>query len=247
MIDPIIPNSILYPPQTKYINLGVIRPFSSYLGKIIQKSAEKISSLSIPVCTDRTKSTLTLNLQRLLNNNEPEYFFLPAEPSLSFPNDSCVFLKLSIAIKVDHYDKCLNARILQLDDPFQHKLGWLVGQMYSRVGTQDWDRKSMNLLIKQYLDTSALWIDDKVKKDLISHIESWTTNNPGLQMDDKILTELIRKIPNKKNKVIERIRTVFNGDRIINHLKSSGIVTTDQIDKIIKSIESYDLFTHYLN
>ncbi|BAC47429.1 bsr2164 [Bradyrhizobium diazoefficiens USDA 110] len=38
-----------------------------------------------------------------------------------------------------HLATCVAAKILQLTDTFQAKLGWLVGQMYSPVGTQDMD------------------------------------------------------------------------------------------------------------
>ena len=50
------------------------------------------------------------------------------------------YLKVSIALKSqEHYDKCLAAKKLELSDEFKAKLGWLVGNMYSRVGTADWE------------------------------------------------------------------------------------------------------------
>ena len=48
------------------------------------------------------------------------------------------FLQLSVALKVEHYDLCLDAKIAELKEPFQAKLGYRVGHMYSRVGTAEW-------------------------------------------------------------------------------------------------------------
>ena len=74
-----------------------------------------------------------------MKNKEPDYFFLSDDTSLGFPDRMVAFLKLSISLKADlHYDTCLSAKVLGLTDAFKAKLGWLVGNMYSRVGTPDW-------------------------------------------------------------------------------------------------------------
>lgn len=50
------------------------------------------------------------------------------------------YLKVSIPLKSgEHYDKCLKAKRIELADEFKAKLGWLIGDMYSRVGTTDWE------------------------------------------------------------------------------------------------------------
>ena len=78
-------------------------------------------------------------VERLLNNNQEDYFFLQLEPGSGLGQDHCAILQLSIALKAElHYETLLDAKILQLSESFQHKLGHLVGTMYSRVGTEDW-------------------------------------------------------------------------------------------------------------
>jgi hypothetical protein len=62
-------------------------------------------------------------------------FVKNAHPALT--EDYCVFLALSIALRVEHYDTCLAAKIAQLKDVFQAKIGWLTSDMYGRVGTPD--------------------------------------------------------------------------------------------------------------
>jgi hypothetical protein len=77
-------------------------------------------------------------LRRLHNNNDKELFYLHEQPDMGLPESCCAFLRLSIALLPAHYDICMQARLLSLTDVFQAKLGWLVGNIYSRVGTADW-------------------------------------------------------------------------------------------------------------
>ena len=63
------------------------------------------------------------------------------------------YLKVSIALKSEkHYKELLNAKVLELSDEFKAKLGWLVGNMYSRVGTTDWESKVSESVRKQMID-----------------------------------------------------------------------------------------------
>jgi hypothetical protein len=77
-------------------------------------------------------------LRKLLNNNIHEYFYLAEDVELQIEVPHVAFLALSVAIKAEHYDLCLNARFAQLAEIFQAKLGRLVGDYYSRVATPDW-------------------------------------------------------------------------------------------------------------
>ena len=62
------------------------------------------------------------------------------------------YLKVSIALKSElHYDACLDAKRLELSDEFKAKLGWLVGELYSRVGTTDWLSKMTDLERKKMI------------------------------------------------------------------------------------------------
>lgn len=77
-------------------------------------------------------------LERLYNNNEPDFFYLHEDPEYSFTRASCAYLRVSIAFRAQHYDRLLAAKVLELTDAFRAKLGWLVGAIYGRVATTDW-------------------------------------------------------------------------------------------------------------
>ena len=107
-------------------------------------------------------------LGSVLNNNRVPYFYLHPELGADFPEPCCAFLRLSVPIcTADHYSTCLRAKILQLRTDFQAKLGWLVGELYSRVGTQDFTPNTDTKLefkerIERVLEAhGTLWVPDK--------------------------------------------------------------------------------------
>lgn len=126
--------------KTPYITLAAIRSYDSFLERTLIRSkyAENISGLLL--MEEKKKEKAYQLIERIYNNTESEYFFLYKEEALEFPESMIAYLKVSIALKSqEHYDKCLAAKKLELSDEFKAKLGWLVGNMYSRVGTADWE------------------------------------------------------------------------------------------------------------
>ena len=126
--------------KTPYITLAAIRSYDSFVEKTLvkEKFAENVSGLLL--MDEKKKEKAYQLIERIYNNTEPEYFFLYKEDALDFPESMITYLKDSIALKSqEHYDKCLAAKKMELSDEFKAKLGWLVGNMYSRVGTADWE------------------------------------------------------------------------------------------------------------
>lgn len=128
------------PCKTPYITLAAVRCFSEFFEKLLvsKKYAENHSGFLL--MESKQRSGASQLLERIYNNTEPDYFFLYKEEMLDFPESMIASLKVSIALKSElHYDACLKAKRLELSDEFKAKLGWLVGNIYSRVGTTDWE------------------------------------------------------------------------------------------------------------
>lgn len=126
--------------KTPYITLAAVRDFDDFLENqlIRNKYAEKFNNLLL--MDDKSELRAEQFVERLYNNTEPDYFFLYKDDSLSLQNSLVASLKVSIALKSElHYQKCLDAKMVELSDEFKAKLGWLVGNIYSRVGTTDWE------------------------------------------------------------------------------------------------------------
>lgn len=127
------------PCGSRYITLAAIRPLRLALEREIRRFQYNPIEKKLGICSRAQHAKMVQLAERLLNNNQDRYFFLQREPGSGLEEDHCAFLQLSIALKAElHYETLLAAKILQLSESFQHKLGHLVGTMYSRVGTEDW-------------------------------------------------------------------------------------------------------------
>jgi hypothetical protein len=151
--------------KARYITLAAVRPLALVLEREVATGQGEFERAA-GVASNEVKARLRLLTERLLNNNEPEYFYLHEDAGLGFPESSCAFLRLSIGLRAyQHYDTLVAARIMSLTEGFQAKLGWMVGNLYSRVGTEDWvpgayaKPKEFRSHIDLLLDSVCTWID----------------------------------------------------------------------------------------
>lgn len=151
--------------KTRYISLAAVRDLDLVVGRAIDGMADKTYFQNNVFCSDSHKRNLQDVINKLLNNNDPHHFFLQAEPDYGLLTSCCTQLHLSISIKAyEHFDVCLNSKILELSENFRAKLGWLVGNLYSRVGTEDYvpgaipDKATYDEYVDNLLNKYVAWI-----------------------------------------------------------------------------------------
>ena len=146
---------------------------------------------------------------RLLNNNEPGYFFLYGGDT-PLGSDCVAFLNLSIAIKSElHFSSCLEAKILQLASEFQAKLGWLLGQLFSRVGTQDWEPNKLTQKIKGLLKDAAIWVPDATISHLEAEFARRREEDANTAMTAIEISRAVSRAPTKKQAVLDQALKVI--------------------------------------
>lgn len=99
-------------------------------------------------------------IDRIINQNEAALgiFYLHPEASIGIAESSIVLLRVSIALRAaEHYDTLVAARRGRLHPEFANKLGWLCGNLHSRVGIRDWkeneeDQKMASEIKRTMLD-----------------------------------------------------------------------------------------------
>ncbi|MBF0476005.1 MAG: hypothetical protein HQK59_09265 [Deltaproteobacteria bacterium] len=167
------------PCKSKYITLAPVRPMRMALEEEVHKYQYHPIEKKLGFISESNRHKIIQFMQRLFNNNESDYFFLFREPELGLEGDFCAFLQQPISVRAeDHYDVLLKARILQLQESFQHKLGYWVGILYSRVGTADWvpdnyTEEDFKRFTEEPVkkDDLVRWLDDRthrrVLRDLI--------------------------------------------------------------------------------
>jgi len=190
--------------KAPYINIAPVRPLDEVISReIANLQLQKVRG-DLPLLTHKARGKLADFARRVINNNVPQYFFLESEGT-ELGQDCCAFLRLSIAIKSDlHYQTCVAAKFLQLNDSFQAKLGSLVGQLYSRVGTKDWDAKRLEAKVTQLTKDAAYYLDDGKAKQLEGAFAEQCAANPNFIVGRQELTTALKSIPTKKKLVVSR-------------------------------------------
>lgn len=131
---------------------------------------------------DRRTSASQL-LERILNQNEQSLglFYLYPDNDAGIDVHAVALLRVTISFRVEHYKVLEDARRGRLSNEFGAKLGWLAGNLYSRVATSDWTEtesrtKEFRKLVSRFLEgddaseqkkwVSRAWVDAARKKDI---------------------------------------------------------------------------------
>lgn len=141
--------------KAEYIQLAVIRELDSLLPRILN---ELCGIGSTSVFKKEGKYFAQQSLQKILNQNDQArgLFYLHPDADVGVAAPSVIMLRISIALKRDHYELLLRARRGRLCTEYSNKLGWLSGNLYSRIATPDWedqlnDKGASATLAKEYL------------------------------------------------------------------------------------------------
>lgn len=225
--------------KTPYITLAAVREYSDFLERTLvsNKMAENYNGIFL--VEERAKARVTQLVERVYNNTEPDYFFLYKEDALNFPKSMVVYLKVSIALKSElHYDACLNAKRLELSDEFKAKLGWLVGNMYSRVGTTDWESKMTNKARRQMIEDEINSRCVIGSKEQLRELKKKLNENPDALSSHDAAIECLSSIivKSKYEQVMDIIEEIFKSncrninfddkDKLLNAIKSRSKIKT---------------------
>jgi len=223
--------------KSRYISIAAVRPLSITLSRELAKYQYSEIERKIGICDNGRKQKLIQFAERLFNNNADEYFFLYREPSVGISEDYCAFLQLSIALISDstHYETVLNAKILELKESFQHKLGYIVGTSYARIGTEDWTQSAeikerLKEILNQSIDgiENINWIEESIYNKLMARLKKLPEGAQNLESVYGIIEEI------KENKEVRKKNILITVSEVLNDLS----VEKDKIDRAVRRIES---------
>lgn len=145
------------PCKTPYIEIAVVRPFRAHVLALLRQQCAWIGDRYFPLSERNRANDL---IDRIINQNETALgiFYLHPEATIGIAESSIVLLRVSIAMRAaEHYDTLVAARKGRLHPEFANKLGWLCGNLYSRVGIKDWketkeDQEKASEIKKAMLD-----------------------------------------------------------------------------------------------
>lgn len=224
--------------KSPYITLAAVRSLDDFLEKEIKKNNDSQEISKLIVINEKKFNKYLQLIERLYNNNESDYFFLYNDNTLDFPESMVAFLKVSIAIKSqDHYEKCLEAKQLELAEEFKAKLGWLVGNIYSRVGTKDWTEKDESTRMQMYSDELRkryFFTDGK-------RIEKLKVAAKGQVFDSfEAAADFVNSIQFESNydRFLKTMNTIIN--------KYNGFSSQEEKDKFFKKIQNTSILNQLI-
>jgi len=158
------------PCKAHYINLAAVRSLEFVLSDLLDRVCKPV--LAVPsqqLYLNTSKKQAYQLLERIFNQNEQAFglFYLHPDPDNTGIHDFAVaLLRLTVSVRAtEHYEVLREARTGRLAKEFRNKLGWLVGNLYSRIGTQDWadqenGEKQLRKMIDDLLDSGTYkWVD----------------------------------------------------------------------------------------
>lgn len=223
--------------KAPYIAIAPVRTLDLVIERYIAQQAAAEVKSELPVLSAKSRNRVSDFLQRLFNNNEPGYFYLDSVDT-DLPADCAAFLNLSIAIKSDlHFATCIDAKILQLTDTFQAKLGWLVGQMFSRVGKPDWDAESLSSKVRAAVSDAAIWVEDAKLPAVEAAYRDISGGDADRIMTAAEVKSVVAKVPTRKQMVLGQAGVV-----IAEVLKNDDA----QIQKLVRRLEGDSALTALL-
>lgn len=224
--------------NTRYLNIAVVRPIEAVLHDFLAHVCRPVVE---GVYLQGTKAEAYRLLERLFNQNEQGlgllYFHPDVEAGIAIP--SVALLRVTVTLRVEHYHVLRQARRGRLCAEFRSKLGWLVGNLYSRIGTQDWSepperRKDLERLVKQYLDAGdpsygPVWVSEtlvsaareggveveRLERDKVaSTLEAHRPPPAKTQVIDQMLRVLKEVVPTVDEEMLARIKNRLGNDAL---------------------------------
>ncbi len=188
----------------QYISVAAVRQLSAVVPGLLDTVCHPLGHSG--VYNEKDRSRANDFLQRLFNQNEQRLglFFLCADAEAGIGSDAVAFLRVSVSFQQQHYDTLRAARSGRLTEPFANKLGWLVGNLYARVGTDDWPAADLKRMVKAYLTGGPTWVPDKLLKQLKKQgIE------PGQCSKNDLVSRANTKMPSHRDDGIRQIMTLL--------------------------------------
>lgn len=191
--------------KATYINLATIKDFDNILQQILNDINNKIID---NVYLSKEKNKNIDLIKRIINQNEKDYGLFYLHPNVDLTGisvRSVALLRNTFSISTQNYNVIKKNRIAGIQTDFQHKLGWLVGYLYSRVGTKDWSEDSslndeLTQLIRDLLKEKYKWIEDEKYK----HAKSKGFDNKTVTFDN-VIDEIEKVQPDPPAKIILKI------------------------------------------
>lgn len=196
--------------KSRYITIAAVRPLRILVSRFLEKFRISDPLISTPLFLRSRKIEAEQFLERIIHFTEDQYFLFKSGAHPSITEDLCAFLNLSIALKAEHYEALLGAKIAQLEDVFAAKLGWLSGNLYSRVATPDVEERIPDAdsykakFVEESLSTDAIWLSQNAVAYVKQKIKDAKKTDPYFVDTKEFILEAIESKPSDDEMIAQR-------------------------------------------
>jgi hypothetical protein len=192
-----------------HINLSVVRSLQDVISSSLK---DRFGYLAPGIYSESMKRTVDMMVERLVNQNENNLglFYLHPDADAGIAVHSVAILRVAISLRAsEHYETIKDARIGGLSKEFQAKLGWMVGNLFSRIGVRDWkemqdseskEKSIINNCLK-FTRVSPIWLDKRIYGKIIEEYNNFEKLPTTEQ--DRIIKDFLPPPP--KDKILEII------------------------------------------
>lgn len=211
--------------SSRYISIAAVRPAHILVDRQLENYKQSVKAPGL-FCSSRKRQLAEQFLLRLLHNTEDGYFYLPGELFGVKELDRIAFLRLSIALRTDHYEACLEAKVLQLADSFSAKVGSLTAGLYGQVATA---------AIEEQSDVNHAEVIAGIKESMLDRDHVYWLSPQGIKAFKKLVT-LLKQQKGDEPLTAEETRSLVRqiptdqsllSDRVMDLLKTGGLSDED--------------------
>ena len=230
--------------KARYISIAVIRSLRDVLPRLLEQVVQPIAP---GIFRRSARAEARDFLGRLFNQNEQAQglFYLHPDADVGLGEPCVALLRINVSLRAEHYDALLEARTGRLGPEFRAKYGWLLGNLYSRTASPDWQdqpsgEQQLGQMISEALDSKLperkmQWIEDELVvagqsagvtfverngDELVKELEKLRPKPPIERLIDEVIVQAQKVIPGQ-DKAMETLR-----NRLLNNGTVKKIVRT---------------------
>ncbi len=151
--------------KAQLIHMGLLSAFDDYFFNDLSKYCEKgLFENKVRIIDEGKAQKLQNSLEKLLNNNNNDHFFIPEDSGKGLTSHYIVDLRDQCLLSYEYFEEILRNKRCELEEIFRAKLGYMVSQLFSRIGTKDWNKKELENTIKGLINANSIILSkDKVR------------------------------------------------------------------------------------
>lgn len=209
--------------KSRYVTICAVRPLSLAVEREFKRFVEPISGFPLPVGQSQDIALARQYLERVLNNTVDGIFFIPKGGCPGVDEHLCAFLPLSIALRADHYDECLSAKVGQATQIFAAKIGSLTSALFGRIATPDLAETYGSKAAEQFRNAffeeqgvgSIAWLSPFQRRALNEAVEARLAADGTAELQAEVAEELLKTLPNPVEAMANRVAEVLAARNLI--------------------------------